>query len=120
MIRPKTAAVFIAIIIIALTFASLRVYYVRDQSNGSLLWNDKEAYAFIGVVEYGYNFSYMGGCVKGSKQYFLLERPHLMTNTITWRCSELHRKQSNVLLLTTFTSGPLLRRLSRTSMGVAC
>src|SRR5208282_23397 len=60
MIRSKAVAAVTLLAVIILTLASLRVYYVRDQSSGSLLWNDKEAYAFIGVVEYGYNFSCLG------------------------------------------------------------
>jgi hypothetical protein len=70
MIRARAAAVLTVLIVIVLTLASLRVYYVRDESNGSLLWNDKEAYAFIGVGEYGYNFSYLGWLREGIKEIF--------------------------------------------------
>jgi hypothetical protein len=70
MIRAKAIAVLTVLVVIVLALASLRVYYVRDESNGSLLWNDKEAYAFIGVEEYGYNFSYLGWLREGIKEIF--------------------------------------------------
>jgi hypothetical protein len=70
MIRSKAAVALTVLIVIVLTLASLRVHYVRDEGNGSLLWNDKEACAFIGVVEYGYNFSYLRWLGEGVKEIF--------------------------------------------------
>jgi hypothetical protein len=56
--RIIVALAVVALIVSLLTV--LRVHYVRDELNGSLLWNAQEAYLFLGVAEFGYTFSYLG------------------------------------------------------------
>ena len=55
--------IIVAVIVLGLAASALvwlRVYYVIDRSNGHLVWNSSDAYVFIGVVESGYTFSYLG------------------------------------------------------------
>jgi hypothetical protein len=40
--------------------AWLHVYYVMDRFHGNLVWNSSDAYVFVGVVESGHTFSYLG------------------------------------------------------------
>ncbi|MFZ0277185.1 MAG: hypothetical protein WA254_04130 [Candidatus Sulfotelmatobacter sp.] len=55
--------IIVAVIVLGLAVSALawlRVYYVIDKSGGDLVWNSSDAYVFIGVVESGHTFSYLG------------------------------------------------------------
>lgn len=37
----------------------LKVYFVQDEGDASLLWNGTKAYVFVGIVKRGYRFTYL-------------------------------------------------------------
>jgi hypothetical protein len=49
-------AVFFAALVAA---AALNIYFIRDDSGGSLLWNGDKAYLFVGVARRGFHCSYL-------------------------------------------------------------
>ncbi len=60
----------IAVLVILVALASLKVYYIRYGADGTLLWNASEAYLFINVGNLGYMLSYLEYPVEAVKEYF--------------------------------------------------
>ena len=60
MVWKRIIAGFVVLTLVVSVLAVLKVHYVRDELNGSLLWNAQEAYLFLGVAQFGYTFSYLG------------------------------------------------------------
>lgn len=52
------AIVLLAVAIVAA--ATLKVYFIRNDSAGQLLWNSDEAYLFISAVPRGFHMRYLG------------------------------------------------------------
>lgn len=70
--HKKTKAVVI-VGLTALAIAAgvwLKIYYVREDSAGWLLWNANEAYLFMSVHPRGYHFTYFEYPIVLLKQYF--------------------------------------------------
>jgi hypothetical protein len=57
----KRTKVMVAIVICAAAVAAsaLRIYFIREDSGGDVLWNANEAYLFIGVSRRGAHVSYL-------------------------------------------------------------
>jgi hypothetical protein len=70
MLWRRIIAALVVLALVVSVLAVLKVHYVRDELNGSLLWNAQEAYLFLGVVEYGYTFSYLGLIGEWFKELF--------------------------------------------------
>jgi hypothetical protein len=68
--QKKLPAVLIAMAVLVLLSASLRTYYVRNESWGWLFWNGKKAYVFIGMDARGYRLSYLGLAVEAVREIF--------------------------------------------------
>jgi hypothetical protein len=66
----KTAIALVVIVATCFILVVIKVHYIREQCNGSILWNGKEAYVFVGVVQYGYAFSYLELAVEGVREAF--------------------------------------------------
>src|SRR5260370_12200110 len=52
----------IALVVLTIALAasvSLKVYFLRDHSGGTLFWRGEEAYLFLGAGHTGYRFSYL-------------------------------------------------------------
>jgi hypothetical protein len=61
------------VIVLALIVSALalpRVSHVLNQESGDLIRNSNEAYVFISVAQYGYNFSYLGFLIDIVKEIF--------------------------------------------------
>lgn len=59
--RRRTKAIVVVAIIAGaiIAAASLRIYFIREDSGGRVLWNANEAYLFIGVSRRGFRVSYL-------------------------------------------------------------
>ncbi|MFZ0639304.1 MAG: hypothetical protein WAM59_06375 [Candidatus Acidiferrales bacterium] len=68
--RKFRVALVVAIIVVLLLF--LRVYDVRIDAGGTLFWNADEAYFFIGMVDRGYDFSYLGDVIEQVREIYPL------------------------------------------------
>jgi hypothetical protein len=68
---PRRIVVVLAAILVVLILlsASLKVYYVRSTTAGTLLWNKDEAYIFQGVAQQGYRLSYFGLLIELVKEF---------------------------------------------------
>lgn len=82
----KKIVTVVVLIIVILALASLKMYYVRDDSGVDILWNKSEGYLFLSVVRRGYHFSYMEYPMVAMLQYFGSIRPpdddHLRFNVM--------------------------------------
>jgi hypothetical protein len=59
--HKKTKKV-IAVVVLTIALAasvSLKVYFLRDHSGGTVFWRGEEAYLFLGAGHTGYRFSYL-------------------------------------------------------------
>jgi hypothetical protein len=59
MFRKKLTGILIAVVALVALLLSLKVYIIRTDSRGALLWNADNAYFFIGMADRGYRFSYL-------------------------------------------------------------
>jgi hypothetical protein len=58
--KGKKLAVIVAVLgVVALVLASRKIYFIRDDGGGSLLWNADEAYLFMDVSRRGASVSYL-------------------------------------------------------------
>jgi hypothetical protein len=55
----KLAVIAAILGIVVAGFASLKIYFIRDDSAGNLLWNADEAYLFMNVSRRGIRMSYL-------------------------------------------------------------
>ncbi len=63
----------LAVLAIALALSLvLRVHTVRTDAGGELFWNSDNVYFFIGMVDRGYNFSYLGYVVEIIREIYPL------------------------------------------------
>ena len=69
----KKTKSFVIVGLLALAIAAgvwLKIYYVREDSAGWLLWNANEAYLFMSVHPRGYHFTYFEYPFALLRQYF--------------------------------------------------
>lgn len=66
----RKIAVWISLIALIVIASFLRIHIVRSDSGGTVLWNDHEAYLFLGAGNVGYEFSYLEYPLVRLKEYF--------------------------------------------------
>lgn len=67
----KKTAVGLLVVAIGLTMlASVKVYFIRTQASGDLLWEADDAYIFLNITQRGYRISYLRYPFEFVKEYF--------------------------------------------------
>jgi len=91
MVWKRVIAAFVVLALVMSVLAMLKVHYVRDELNGSLLWNAQEAYLFLGVADLATRLTTWACFGNGLWSCFPLEHLNPTISTITWSCSESRR-----------------------------
>ncbi len=68
--RRKNAIAIGLVLLAVLASAVLKLYFIRNDSGGTLIWNDKEAYLFMTTAQRGLRVSYLSYALVLLKQFF--------------------------------------------------
>ena len=68
--KTKTVVALVVLAVALVASATLKVYYIRDGSGGTLFWRGDEAYLFLGAGHTGYRISYLEYPLARIMEYF--------------------------------------------------
>ncbi len=99
--RRKNVIATVLVLLAMLASAALRLYYIRNDSGGTLIWNDEEAYLLMSTAQRGLRVRYVSYPLVLLKEFFYGVTPpddeHVIVTVVHVTASSTERHVINIV-----------------------